>query len=243
MAGDWLEQFVDDGTISADQLHEADEMANSLGIPIERALVKLGYVDEGRIGQAKAAQFGFDFVDLEELEIPQSVIELVPESVARENLVIPISADGDRLQVAVQDPMNFEIVEKLRFILNRDVDMVMAPKEAIQTAINRSYGQTETESVDSMLMEFTETAIDFTETELSEAQTQAKDDETSPIVRLVNLVITEAVKMRASDIHVEPFEDRVRIRYRIDGVLIERDAPPRRLLAALRLPYQSHGEH
>ncbi|QDU41369.1 Type II/IV secretion system protein [Maioricimonas rarisocia] len=229
----WLQQFVDDGTISSDQLGEAEEMANSLGIAVEDALIKLGYVEEGAVGQAKAAAFGYSFVELEGLEIPQSVIELVPESVARENVVIPVSVENERLNVAVNDPLNFEIVEKLRFILNRDVEMVMAPKESILGAINRHYGQSETESVDSMLMEFTETAIDFTETELTEAEAAAEDEENSPIVRLVNLVISEAVNMRASDIHIEPFEDRVRIRYRIDGVLIERDSPPRRLLGAL----------
>ncbi len=233
MSGDWLQQFVDDGTISEDQFAEAERMASNLGIPVEDALVRNDYVDAQRMAAAKAEHFGFEFVNLEDVEITGSLIELVPESVARENIVIPVAEDGGRLKVAVEDPMDFAVVEKLRFILNRDVEMVMAPKEDILTAINRYYGQTETESVDSMLMEFTETAIDFTETELSEAATQAADIEKSPIVRLVNLIISEAVNMRASDIHVEPFEDRVRIRYRIDGVLIERDAPPRRLLAAL----------
>ncbi len=233
MAGDWLQQFVDDGTISADQLREAEEMASSLGIGVESALVKLEYVDEARLAQAKSQEFGYEFVDLEETEISQSMVELVPESVARENIVIPVAEEGGRLKIACEDPMNFDVMQKLQFILNRDIEMVMAPKESILTAINRSYGQTETESVDSMLMEFTETAIDFTETELSEATIAAEDDESSPIVRLVNLIISEAVNMRASDIHIEPFEDRVRIRYRIDGVLIERDAPPRRLLGAL----------
>jgi len=233
MSGDWLQQFVDDGTIGADQLAEAEQMASNLGIPIEDALVRNEYIDAQRMAAAKAEHFGFEFVDLNEVEISSSLVELVPESVARENIVIPVSEDGGRLNVAVEDPMDFAVVEKLRFILNRDVEMVMAPKEDILNAINRYYGQTETESVDSMLMEFTETAIDFTETELAEASTQAADIEKSPIVRLVNLIISEAVNMRASDIHVEPFEDRVRIRYRIDGALIERDAPPRRLLAAL----------
>ena len=230
---DWLHSFVLDGTISRDQLGEAEEMAASHGMAVEDALVKLGYVDEGLVGRAKAQAFGYRFVELDGLEIPHSVIELVPESVARENLVIPVSFDNERLSVAVVDPMNYEIVEKLRFILNRDVDMVMSPKDQILAAINRNYGHSETESVDSMLLEFTETAIDFTEAELSRAEIQAEDDESSPIIRLVNLIIQEAVNMRASDIHVEPFEDRVRIRYRIDGVLIERDSPPKRLLAAL----------
>ena len=142
--------------------------------------------------------------------------------------------------VAVSDPMAVEVLDKLRFILNRDIKVAIAPVDAIQTAINRHYGQSETESVDSMLQEFTETAIDFTETEAAEAMV-AEDDESAPVIKLVNLVMSEAVNMRASDIHVEPFEDRVRIRYRIDGELIERDSPPRRLLGRHRLPYQDHG--
>lgn len=234
MAGnDWLQQFVDDDTISADQLTEAISVAQAGGIMPEDALIKLGYVDESRIGEAKAAAFGFNFTDLDNLDISGSIIELVPESVARENTCIPVEFVGERLLVAVTDPMNFEVMEKLRFILNRDVELTMAPKESINDAINRFYGGSETESVDSMLMEFTETAIDFTETEITEAARDAEGEESSPIVRLVNLIITEAANMRASDIHIEPFEDRIRVRYRIDGVLVERDSPPRRLLAAL----------
>ncbi|WP_417851014.1 GspE/PulE family protein [Thalassoglobus sp.] len=234
MAGnDWLQQFIDDGTIGADQLAEAINVAKAGGIMPEDALIKLGYVDEGLISEAKAAAFGFKFTDLDNLDISSAVIELVPESVARENTCLPVEFIGERLVVAVTDPMNFEVMEKLRFILNRDVELTMAPKESINDAINRFYGGSETESVDSMLMEFTETAIDFTETEINEAAKDAEGEETSPIVRLVNLIITEAANMRASDIHVEPFEDRIRIRYRIDGVLVERDSPPRRLLSAL----------
>jgi len=230
---DWLQQFVQDGTISKDQLMEAHDMAGSLGLAVEDALVKLEYVDPARLNEAKAKAFGFRSVNLDGMEIPHSVIELVPESVARENIVIPVSFEDERLEVAVVDPLNYEVVEKLRFILDRDVEMLMGQKDQILSAINRHYGQSQTESVDSMLLEFTETAIDFTEAELSRAEIEASDDENSPVIRLVNLIIQEAVNMRASDIHIEPFDDRVRIRYRIDGVLIERDSPPKRLLPAL----------
>lgn len=230
---DWLQQFIQDGTISKDQLAEANDAAGSLGIPVEDALVRLEYVDPVRINEAKAQAYGFRPVNLDGMEIPHSVIELVPESVARENLVVPVSFENERLAVAVVDPLNYEVVEKLQFILDRDVEMLMGQKEQILSAINRHYGQSQTESVDSMLLEFTETAIDFTEAELSRAETEAEDDENSPVIRLVNLIIQEAVNMRASDIHIEPFDDRVRIRYRIDGVLIERDSPPKRLLPAL----------
>src|SRR5262249_33874955 len=93
------------------------------------------------------------------------------------------------------------------------------------------YGQTETESVDSMLQEFTDTQIDFTETEAMASM--AADDSDAPVVKLVNLIIQEAISLRASDVHIEAFADRIRVRYRIDGVLVERDSPPRRLLAPL----------
>jgi type IV pilus assembly protein PilB len=232
MAADWLRKMVKRGEISADQLGEAEGMGRNLGLSTEEALVKLGYISQEVISKAVAAQFGFKYVDLTGIEIPASAIELVPESVARENVVCPLALQGEALEVAIADPMKIDVIDKLRFILNRDIRPVVAPKEQIQAAINSHYGQTETQSVDSMLAEFTETQIDITATELTDAAAPDEDD-SAPVIKLVNLVITEAVSMRASDIHIEPFEDRVRIRYRIDGVLVERDSPPRRLLNAL----------
>ena len=118
--------------------------------------------------------------------------------------------------------------------LTERVETALASQEQIQEAINKYYGQVEGESADSMLQEFTDTQIDFTETEEDKAQAEEGADENSaPVVRLVQYMIQEAVQLRASDIHVEPFEDRVRIRYRIDGTLVERDSPPRRLLGAI----------
>ncbi|TWU06809.1 bacteriophage N4 adsorption protein B [Symmachiella macrocystis] len=102
---------------------------------------------------------------LQEHPISMQIIEMIPESIARENTVIPLALESEALIVAIHDPMAYEVLDKLRFILDRDVDVVLASKEAIQAAINRHYGQSETESVDSMLAEFTETAIDFTETD------------------------------------------------------------------------------
>jgi type IV pilus assembly protein PilB len=232
MAEDYLKKLVRDGVISRDQLQEAEELSSSLGTTIDDALVRLGYVSAGELGQLQASQYGYDFVNLEAMEIPQSVIALIPESVARENVVIPVTLVDERLRVAMSNALDLDVIDKLRFMVNREIDPVVAPKEAIQTAINRFYGGSETESVDSMLMEFTETAIDFTETESPQSKAQEAEDK-APVVRLINLIISEAVNMRASDIHIEPFEDRIRVRYRIDGVLVERDSPPRRLLAAL----------
>ena len=229
---DWLERFVDDGTIGESQLEEARSMAANLGITPEDALVRLGYISGGDLGRAQAEEFGYEYIELEGRQIPNAVIELVTESMARENIVIPIESDGDSVLIAMHNPNNIEVIDKLRFVLNREIRPVMAPLESIQGAINRHYGQSETESVDSMISEFTETQIDFTDVEAASAMLGDEDD-SAPIIRLANLIISEAVRERASDIHIEPFDDRVRIRYRIDGALMERDSPPKRLLGAL----------
>lgn len=233
MAQDWVERLLSDGVVGEDQVSEARDYAARRGLSLEDALSSLGYATMSEIGQAKAGESGSDFMDLSTMQIPASVVELVPESVARENIVMPVSLDDSgSLNVAMHDPMAFEVLDKLRFIINREVRPIVASKETILAAINRHYGQSQSESVDSLIQEFTETAIDFTETEVA-AKGNLAEDENAPIVKLCNLIITEAVSMRASDIHVEPFADRVRIRYRIDGQLLERDSPPKRLMAAM----------
>jgi type IV pilus assembly protein PilB len=233
---DFTEILIKKGVLGRDQVQEAIAMQQSSGVKLQDAIVRLGYAAIEDVMQAMAEQFGVEFVHLEDVEIPSAVVQLVPESVARENVILPLSADNGTLKIIMSDPMDFETVDKLRFILNRDVEIALAPRESIQEAINKHYGQTETESVDSMLQEFTDTAIDFTETE-GAATTKGGGmnvaDENAPIVKLVNLIIQEAVNLRASDIHIEPFGERVRVRYRIDGVCVERDSPPRRLLAAI----------
>ncbi|NLE38388.1 MAG: Flp pilus assembly complex ATPase component TadA, partial [Pirellulaceae bacterium] len=222
------------GVISPDQLAEAKQMADGADMKVSDALARLGYATGEEIMRAMAKQHRLDYVNLSEVVIPPSVVELVPESVARENFILPLAESSGELQVIVSDPDDLELLEKLRFLLNKRIEIALAPREDILAAVNRYYGQTVGESADSMLQEFTDTAIDFTETEDEMAAGEEEIDESSaPIVRLVHLIITEAVQLRASDIHIEPFEDRVRVRYRIDGRLVERDSPPRRLLGAI----------
>jgi len=213
--------LVGRGVIGPEQLAEAQAIAKTNGGKVHEILVKQGYASSEQVTQALADMHGYEFVDLRDVPIPPSVVELVPESVARENAVIPFAEDDGALKVLVSDPFDYETFEKLQFILNRKVNIGLATRESILEAINRNYGQMGDESADSMLQEFTDTAIDFTETEEgAEDGTEDVDETSAPIVRLVQLMIGEAVQLRASDIHVEPFEDRVRIRYRIDGVLV-----------------------
>jgi type IV pilus assembly protein PilB len=228
--------LVGRGIVGPEQLAEAQAIAKNNGGKVHEVLIKQGYASSEQVMQAMADLNGYEFFDLRDVPIPPSVVELVPESVARENAVIPLAEEDGALKVLVSDPFDYETFEKLQFILNRKVNIALATKESILEAINRNYGQMGDESADSMLQEFTDTAIDFTETEEGDGgggDGEDVDETSAPIVRLVQLMISEAVQLRASDIHIEPFGDHVRIRYRIDGVLVKRDSPPRRLLGAL----------
>jgi len=231
---DFTDLLLKQGVVSLDQLNEAEEVAKSTNADVGDVLVQMEYATPDEVAQAVAKFHKIPYVDLGKAQIDETVIELVPESVARENNVLPISEEDGALRVLISDPFDIETIEKLRFILNRKIETALAPKGAIMGAINKYYGQVEGESADSMLQEFTDTAIDFTETDADSVSSEEDvDDSSAPVIRLVNLMIQEAVQLRASDIHVEPFEDRVRIRYRIDGVCVERENAPRRMLSAI----------
>ncbi len=234
VAQDFTDLLLKQGVISLDQLNEAENVAKTSNLDVGDVLIDMEYASPEDVTEAMATFHKIPFVDLRSASVSDDVIELVPESVARENNVLPFSDEDGALRVLVSDPFDLETVEKLRFILNRKIETALAPKVAITAAINKYYGQVEGESADSMLQEFTDTAIDFTETESGgESDEEDVDDGSAPVIRLVNLMIQEAVQLRASDIHVEPFEDRVRIRYRIDGVCVERENAPRRMLSAI----------
>ena len=226
--------LISEGLVSAEQLAEALRMASTSGKKVHDEVVRLGYADAAKVMKVLAKAHRLKFVNLTDISVPEEIVQLLPESVARENTIFPLSESGGTLRIATCDPTDMDAQEKLRFILNREVEMALAVCEQIVESINRHYGLSDGESADSMLQEFTDTAIDFTETAVEQQAAAAQEDNSdAPVVKLVNLIITEAVQLRASDIHIEPFEDRIRIRYRIDGRLVERDNPPRRLLGAM----------
>lgn len=220
--------------ISQDQLLEAEKMSKRANQNLNEVLLKLGYANSEQIAKAMARANNMRYVDLNEVTISPRVAELMPEAMARENCVLPLDEEDGKLRIVVADPYALETFDKLRFILNKRLDISLAPKEHILEAINKCYSAAEGDSADSMLQEFTDTAIDFTEADDDKLpEDGALDADSAPIVKFVNLMIQEAVQLRASDIHVEPFESKIRIRYRIDGRLVVRDSPPKRLLGAL----------
>jgi len=225
------------GLLSINQVQEAQELAKKTGVKLQEALKQLGYVTSEQIAQAVAIEHGKRYVDLRDVAIRPAVVELISESIARENCVLPFEEEGDALVVVVSDPDDMEVFEKLRFILQRPIEAVISSREAIQEAVNQHYGQNVGESADSMIHEMTDTAINFTVVEGADGADKnaagSSSESDAPIVRLCDQIIAEAVQLRASDIHIEPFEDRVRIRYRIDGSLVEREALPKRFQGAL----------
>ncbi|NUQ52372.1 MAG: Flp pilus assembly complex ATPase component TadA [Phycisphaerales bacterium] len=229
------------GVITADQADKASSAAKGAGKRLGEALVELGFAKEDMVAKALAEQFGVEYVDLASPAVSGKVdIKLIPEELIKKHLVLPLSRNAGRLQLIIHDPMDLEMQDMLRFRLNVEIEPKLASRSAIKAFLDgggkggggggaqpRMVAPTESlvsesidKSVDKSVDRSMDKSIDVT-------------SEDAPIVKLCNRILVEAVKMRASDIHVEPMADRVRLRYRIDGVCLERDNLPKRMQNAL----------
>jgi len=218
------------GLITDDQLAEARLQAQQRGRSVGRILIELGFVTEGGLVSILAEQLGLEFADLSEVPIDPSAVHLVPEPTARRHNCIPIRFDeSGRLVVAMADPANVVAVDDIRAISKKEVRTVVSTKVDVMTAINRHYRLDRTAET---LVE--EAAAQKDEEEKSlESQLASAGSEDAPIIKLVNLLITQAVNDRASDIHIEPGEKDLRVRYRVDGVLHEVMRPPKSVQAGI----------
>jgi type IV pilus assembly protein PilB len=208
--------LVEEGLLDRAQLNRAEEEQERVGKSLGRVLVDLGLVKEAALVSALARQVGLDFVDLTEHHIDPAAAALLPEQVSRRNRALPIGFDGTRLVVAMSDPANVFALDDIRTITGMEIKPVVATASDVEAAIRR-YGQFE-QSVEDIATEASSSAAEGDAQDL-EAMPAAVEE--APIVKLVNLLITQAVADRASDIHIEPMEKDIRIRYRIDGVLHE----------------------
>lgn len=230
-----VEILRDLGLISHEDLLKAKDMSKADSIGIVDALLQNGSVTQRVISKALASHFGLDTIELAEYKVPDEVIQMVPRHIARRYRIIPVYKHDNTLTVALSDPLDVDTVDSLRFILKVNVEPVIASKDEIAGALTQYYGSAD-DTVENMLQEITEGEIDLDD---ATKQTGVKIDDTAetetdaPIIRLVGLLILEAYRNRASDIHIEPLEKRLRVRYRIDGVLQEVDNPPKRLQAAV----------
>ena len=224
---DLADVLREEGLITADQLAQATAEQERLGRTLGRVLIDLGMVKETDLVAALARQVGLDYVDLTDQHIDPAAASLVSEQVARRYRAMPIGFEDGRLIVAMSDPSNVFALDDIRTITGMDVKPVVATAGDIEAAIRR-YGQFE-QSVEDISAEASSQADDGVK-DLDEIEAAVED---APIVRLVNLLITQAVADRASDIHIEPAERDIRIRYRIDGVLHEVMRSPKNIQAGL----------
>lgn len=199
-------------------------------LDIISALIKLKFVKEDDVLKILAEEYGVDFVSLDGFEISLDLIKEFPADIAREYRVIPLYRNDGILIIAVSDPGDFDTLDSLRYILKFDFEFAVASREKIDRLIEYHYG-TLKENVDSFLNtmeggENLETGLEINE---KKDESSESDDADAPIIKLVSLIIIEAFKRKASDIHLEPLEKKFRVRYRIDGVLLEVDSPPKYL--------------
>ena len=226
------EMLVKAGLITQDQLSKALAQQEVSGGRIGTNLVKLGFITEDEITSFLSRQYGVPSINLSHFEIDPQVVKLVPPEIAHRHLVIPINRTGSVLTVAMADPSNIFAIDDIKFMTGYKVEPVVAAESAIKSTINKYYDTTgEVEKLIKAAGGEEITAL-IEEEEIDVTQLQQATEE-APVVKLVNLILSDAVKKGASDVHIEPYEKAFRVRYRIDGVLYEVMSPPLKLKDAI----------
>jgi len=239
------------GLVTDQQLEEALRIADGSHDRLGEVLIELKYASPTDVAKGLASQYGLEYIDLDEPDaIDREQLNLLPKDLIRKYMVLPLGKENGKLKVLVHDPMDLETLDNLRFRMNCDLEIALGAKQKIKEFLDELYRETR-ESIDKAVREMTvdatrDTSIDIHGGSVSihglsldasgksiENRGNEKDAEQAPIIRLVNSFIAAAVASGASDIHIEPFSNRVRLRYRIDGVCHEQDKIPKRTQAAV----------
>ena len=210
--------------LSKEQLDELNETHISTGKSLADAVIDSGLIDKNQLLEAVAKDLKYVYEPIPPADIKEDVYRQLRPNLARTYGVVPIKVDDTSITLLAKDPFNNAIIDDLTFTLNKDVSIVVTDPNAVDTLIVQCYGE-ENSSIDDLLSEISQ--VDFGE-EGAENDIANMANET-PIIRFVNLILQQAIRDKASDIHFEPFEDQFRIRYRIDGALYEMAPPPKSL--------------
>jgi type IV pilus assembly protein PilB len=228
------ELLVREKLISLQQLRKAQDEQKRSGQNLGYTLAKLGFMSDGEVTTFLSTQYRLPSINLDEYEIDGEVIKLIAREVCEKHRIIPVSRSGSQLIVAMSDPTNLNAIDDIKFLSGYSVEPVVASETAIQGAIERYYSAGP--SYEEVMADFNlaDDEIDFsaTEEEVNALELERASAD-APVVRLVNVLLLNAIRKGASDIHVEPYEKRLRVRYRVDGVLLEEMSPPLKLKAAL----------
>jgi type IV pilus assembly protein PilB len=231
------ELLVRSGRIDPAQLNEALALQKEHGGRVGTNLVKLGYLTEKQLVESLSQHFKVPSVDLTGVDIDEAVLKIIPADLARKYTILPVTKTGATITVAMIDPTNVFAMDDVKFMTGYRVEPVVASETGIRAAIDRYYGSTHAIELKKVMEDLSEESTSdlevLEEEENLDLATLEEESEQAPVVKLVNLVLTDAIKRGASDIHIEPYEKEYRVRYRIDGILYEMMHPPLKLKEAI----------
>jgi type IV pilus assembly protein PilB len=229
--------LVKGGKITQSQLQEALALQKEQGGRLGTNLVKLGHLTDRQLVEALSQQFKVPSVDLAGMEIDDAVVKIIPADIARKYTIFPVTKAGATVTVAMIDPTNVFAMDDVKFMTGYKVEPVVASETSIRAAIDRYYGSTHAIELKKVMEDLSEESggdLEVLEEEEDlDLATLEEESEQAPVVKLVNIVLTDAIKRGASDIHIEPYEKDYRVRYRIDGILYEMMHPPLKLKEAI----------
>ncbi len=229
------ELLVREKMISLAELRQAQELQKTSGANLGKSLSKLGHVSDKEVTEFIAAQYNVPAIDLSEYTIESEIAELIPQEVAERHKILPISRAGTSLIVAMVDPTNLNAIDDVKFLTGYNVEPVVASEASIEEAIENQYASP-LASYDDVMEGFDGDEFEFYDDDSDEDDNVLeleKLSEDAPVVRLVNIILVNAIKKGASDIHIETYEKNLRVRYRVDGVLHEEMKPPFKLKNAI----------
>ncbi len=236
--------LVSQGLITQKKLDEALEIQSKTGEKLGSVLTSKGFLTEKQFLSFLGDQCGIRYVSLAEFSFPDDVLAFIPESIARQHMLIPCQRSEDNvLTIAVSDPLNVMVLDDLKMMTGSEISVVLASETEILAAIDRGYHATSAEEALEEIVhqsDAAENSADIaveksaeTEEVVEDIRGLEKSASDAPVIKMVNLLLSGAVKAHASDIHIEPFPDEIRVRYRIDGVLHERPSPPKKFHQAI----------
>ena len=230
-----VDMLTDLGFVTPDQVAQARQEAQSAGVGAVDYMVANKMVRPEDVTQAKAAHFGAEVVNLSGIQIADDVIAAVRRDIAKKYRVIPVFLHENNLTVAIADPSDLATIDSLNHLLKKDISLQVASESDIESALGKYYGGRDTGLVGQMIQEITKGEVEIAVPggDIATGGDGMTVDGDAPLIRLVNQIIIDAFKMRASDIHLEPLAKRFRLRYRIDGMMHEVKSPPKRLQASI----------
>ncbi len=223
-----VDVLISMGILNDEQGEEVKERSESSNLNVFASLEDLGYSSEDEALAIIASEYGMETFDLSDYRIPDEVIKTITPDIANRYSVVPVTKYDNSLTIAIADPTDLETLDSLRYVLRMDIEAVVCKEEDINRALTNHYKDA-SEAIQAIMGEVTSQEIEVIEREEESSKKDLDTADDAPIIRLVSLIIVEAYRKRASDIHLEPMEKRFRIRYRIDGVLHEQDNPPKYL--------------